>query len=223
MDGHIMYILLKSKLLIGNYIMHKPVLVFTKSATILDAHKALEPYAYSMRVEFVDKTDELMHEYQDHKERELYDCYAESFEDFVKKYFSYYEVIEVDGKTCYGYWENPQSIYDGYIVGGCFKQWLVLKEQSNDDETQFTYFNQVGNIDWDKTFENISSFHEKHHNLITPSYIDDNGEAHIFPDMYLPFPFMPDSIEDAKAFRQEFLDYVKNNPNLNVTMIDCHI
>jgi len=41
--------------------------------------------------------------------------------------------------------------------------------------------------------------------------------------MYLPFPFMPDSIEDAKAFRQEFLDYVKNNPTLNVTMIDCNI
>lgn len=91
--------------------MRQPVLVFTKSATVLDAHKALEPYSYSMKVEFMDKTDELMHGYQDHKERAMYDFYAESFEDFVKEYFSHYEVTEVDGKTCYGYWNNPQSIY----------------------------------------------------------------------------------------------------------------
>lgn len=218
-----MYILLKSNLLIGVFIMHQPVLVFTKSATVLDAHNALEPYSSNLKVEFVDKTDELLHEYKDHKERAIYDFYAKSFEDFVKEYFSHYEVIEVDGKTCYGYWENPQSIYDGSVVGGRFKEWLVLKEQANNDETQFTYFNQVGNIDWDKTFENIASLHDKHHELITPSYIDDNGEAHIFPSMYLPFPFMPDSIQDAKEFREKFLDYVKNNPNLNVTMIDCHI
>ena len=204
--------------------MRQPVLVFTRTSSLLEVNNVLEPLSYLMKVEFVDKTDEVMQEYQDHKDRALYDFYAESFEDFVKLNFSHYETIDVDGRTYYGYWQNPKAIYDGYVVGGRFKEWLVLKEQStNTDSNQFTYFNQVGNIDWDKTFENIVSFHEKHHNLITPSYIDDKGKAHIFPSMYLSFPFMPDSIEDAKTFRQEFLDYVNNNPNLNVTMVDCYI
>lgn len=50
--------------------MRQPVLVFTRTPSILGVNNALEPLSYLMKVEFVDKTDEVMQEYQNHNVKE---------------------------------------------------------------------------------------------------------------------------------------------------------
>ena len=47
--------------------MHNPCLVFTKTGLILVVNKALEPYSFSVPVEFKDKTEEIQEEFAQHQ------------------------------------------------------------------------------------------------------------------------------------------------------------
>ena len=133
--------------------MHNPCLVFTKTGSIMAVNKALKPYSFSVPVEFKDKTEEIQEEFKQHQMKCKHG--ADSFDEFLNK--TYYETAEINGKTCYGYWFNPQTLYDGYVIGGRYKEWLVLKEtanreishnnRNNKEEKRFTYWTVVDGID----------------------------------------------------------------------------
>ena len=208
----------------GN-VMHNPCLVFTKTGSIMAVNKALEPYSFNVPVEFKDKTEEIQEEFAQHQMKCKHG--ADSFNEFLNN--TYYETAEINGKTCYGYWFNPQTLYDGYVIGGRYKEWLVLKEianremsRNNKEEKRFTYWTVVDGIDIENTIKNINSIHDPEHNLIVPSYIDEQRKLHMFPEDYIFHPEKLENIDKAKQFKKELLEYMQNNPKLQVTMIDCH-
>ena len=154
-------------------------------------NKALEPYSFNVPVEFKDKTEEIQEEFAQHQMKCKHS--ADSFDEFLNN--NYYETAEINGKTCYGYWFNPQTLYDGYVIGGRYKEWLVLKEianremsRNNKEEKRFTYWTVVDGIDIENTIKNINSIHDPEHNLIVPSYIDEKRKLHIFPEDYIFHP-----------------------------------
>ena len=211
--------------------MHNPCLVFTKTGSIMAVNKALDPYSFNVPVEFKDKTEAIQEEFAQHQMK--YKHGADSFDEFLNN--NYYETAELNGKTCYGYWFNPQTLYDGYVVGGRYKEWLVLKETAKheiarnqqdkqENEKRFTYWTEVSEIDMERTIEHISSLYDPEHKLyaVVPSYIDEQGKLHMFPEEYIFHPEKLENIDKAKQFQKELLEYMQNNPKLQVTMIDCH-
>lgn len=198
--------------------MHKPCVVFTKSGSILDVHAALEPYHFNAKVKFKDKTKEIQEEFL--KYRAKFGGMAEDFNDFLKD--NGYSILSEVGKPdCYGYWLNPNTLFDGYCVGGRFKDWLVRKVPNADGK--FMYFASVSEMDIDATMENILKI-QTNQPLYAPSFIDADDKLHLAPEAYLWHPENTENIEAAQKFRDEFLAYVKdkNNQNLIATVIDCH-
>ena len=209
--------------------MHNPCLVFTKTGSIMSINKALESYSFSVPVAFKDETKSIKENFAKHQMKCKHG--ADSFDEFLNN--NYYETAEINGKTCYGYWYNPKTFYDGYVVGGRYKEWLVLKETAKlettrnhqdkqKNEKRFTYWTKVSEIDISKTIEHINSLYDPEHGLIVPSYIDENGELHIFPKEYIFHPEKLENIDKAKQFQKELLEYIQKNQKLHVTMIDCH-
>lgn len=85
----------------------------------------LEPFDGEARVEFQDMTDKITKEFESYQART--GVLADNLDEFLEK--NYYETAEIDGKTVYGYWRNPNTLYEDYCIGGRFKEWLVRKEQ----------------------------------------------------------------------------------------------
>lgn len=99
----------------------------------------------------------------------------------------------------------------------------ISRNQQAKSNKPFTYFAKADELDVENTMKHIHSLYDSERQLIVPSWIDENGDLHIFPEEYVYYPNKPENIEKAKQFKNKFLELIKNNPNLYVTMVDCHI
>lgn len=70
-------------------------------------------------VEFLDRTEEVLEEYENRKD----EYKNHNIEDFVDDWFGY---EKYNGK--YGYWENPNAKWDWYQIGGRWNDSIKLKD-----------------------------------------------------------------------------------------------
>lgn len=188
-------------------------------------------------LEFNECSIEEIEEYEKHK----YDY--KNLDKFMYEYYGY----KKDDKTGkYGYWENPNAKWDGYVIGGRWSNSLLTKSgvrcnSAKLKDIDWVKLTQIKKKEaeelWDNTVNNPNSFShwitinntrenyiESESQFSTYAVITPDGEWHSKDGVGL-FGVSSDNAEDSESWSKGFYDtFIKNmDDELMLVIVDCHV
>ena len=227
---------------------HYAVAVFCNSPDSDDFDELLDPYGESLHLVFTPVPEaEIRKRFDDFMNHSFADL---TYEKYVEMYYD--SKLDDNGKTVYGYYENPNAKWDYYSLDG--KDYMFDPLEGHDMTTEGFY--RKSDIDWYK--ETGTPEREEELHLLWKKYIIEGDgfynsdyyhlrygteEQFVKEAMRPPFPYAfitPDgkwhapgnigwfalsdeTAESMDAYYEEFKDFIDNAPDCYVSLVDCHI